>query len=62
MEGYDISDTESRGTSGSLKGFTGDSSSIDKSGEKNNTHITHFISQSVVAQKKSPYVDMFYIV
>lgn len=32
MEGYDISDTESRGTSGSLKRFTGDSSSIDKSG------------------------------
>jgi len=32
MEGYDISDIESRGTSGSLKDFNGDSSSLDKSG------------------------------
>lgn len=31
MEGYNISDTESRGMSGSLKDFNGDSSPIDKS-------------------------------
>lgn len=34
MEGFDMSDSESRGTSGSLKDFHGDSSSIEKSGEK----------------------------
>ncbi|KAG0589712.1 hypothetical protein M758_1G039700 [Ceratodon purpureus] len=32
IEGYDISDTESRGTSGSFKDFNGDSSSMDRSG------------------------------
>lgn len=32
MEGFDISCSESRGTSGSLKNFHGDSSSVDKSG------------------------------
>lgn len=50
VEGYDISDTESRGTSGSLKDFIGDSSSMDRSGQNNNTYISHFISQSLNCQ------------
>lgn len=35
MEGYDMSDTESRGA----RDFHGDSSSIDKSGEKVQTPV-----------------------
>lgn len=50
MEGFDISCSESRGTSGGLKDFHGDSSSVDKSGEK--IDIPSFHLSSIILQKE----------